>query len=280
MEKYKQIERSIITTYRSQIWKKFVAAINEYELIKDGDRIAVCISGGKDSMLMAKCFQELQRHGRKNFDAAYLVMDPGYNEINRLAIENNAKLLNIPVKIFESDIFSAVENVGGAPCYLCARMRRGCLYAEAKSAGCNKIALGHHFDDVTETVLMGILYNGRIQSMPPKLKSDNFENMELIRPMYRVYERDIINWKNYNGLSFIQCACRFTENCTLCDNAGGGGKRQEMKNLIKTLKKNNPNVAVNIFRSMYNINLDTVVGYKKDGAKHTFLEDYDNSAGE
>jgi tRNA(Ile)-lysidine synthase TilS/MesJ len=257
------------------IWKKFTAAVNEYRLIKDGDKIAVCISGGKDSMLMAKCFQELKKHGKNNFEPVYLVMDPGYNEINRLAIENNAKLLNIPVQIFETNIFEAVASVDQSPCYLCARMRRGSLYSKAKELGCNKIALGHHFDDVVETVLMGILYNGQIQSMRPKLRSENFEGMELIRPMYRIAERDIINWKNYNELEFIQCACRFTENCTICDNGGGGSKRQEMKYLIKTLKKTNPNADLSIFKSMYNINLDTVLGYKKDGKRYNFLEYYD-----
>jgi tRNA(Ile)-lysidine synthase TilS/MesJ len=277
MERYEKTERSIITTYRSAIWKKFVAAINEYKLIKDGDKIAVCISGGKDSMLMAKCFQELKRHGRNNFEAVFLVMDPGYNEINRLTVENNAKLLNIPITVFESNIFSVVADIDESPCYLCARMRRGNLYAKAKELGCNKIALGHHFDDVIETILMGILYNGQIQSMMPKLKSDNFEGMELIRPMYLVEERDIINWRNYNELNFIQCACRFTENCSICNNGGGGSKRQEVKELIKTLKRNNPNAGINIFRSMYNINLDTAIGYKKDGKKHGFLDCYDKS---
>jgi tRNA(Ile)-lysidine synthase TilS/MesJ len=277
MERYEQIERSIITTYRAHIWKKFVEAVNEYRLIKNGDKIAVCISGGKDSMLMAKCFQELKKHGKNNFEAVYLVMDPGYNEINRLTIENNAKLLNIPVTVFDSDIFEAVASVDKTPCYLCARMRRGCLYSKAKELGCNKIALGHHFDDVIETVMMGILYNGQIQSMMPKLHSDNFEGMELIRPLYKVKERDIINWKNYNDLNFIQCACRFTENCTVCDNGGGGSKRQEMKYLIKTLRKNNPNADLNIFNSMYNINLDTAIGYKKDGIRHGFLDGYEES---
>ncbi|MDR3262848.1 MAG: tRNA 2-thiocytidine biosynthesis protein TtcA [Clostridiales bacterium] len=276
MERYKDIERSIITTYRASVWKKFISAINEYALIKDGDKIAVCISGGKDSMLMAKCFQELKKHGKNNFEAVYLVMDPGYNEINRLTIENNAKLLNIPVEIFESNIFETVANTEESPCYLCARMRRGSLYAKAKEYGCNKIALGHHFDDVTETIMMGILYNGQIQSMMPKLKSDNFEGMELIRPMYKISERDIINWRNYNDLNFIQCACRFTENCSVCDNGGGGSKRQEMKYLIKALNKKNPNAALNIFRSVYNVNLDTVIGYKKDGERHYFWEDYDS----
>jgi tRNA(Ile)-lysidine synthase TilS/MesJ len=275
MERYEKIEKSIITTYRAGIWKKFVEAVNEYRLISGGDKIAVCVSGGKDSALMAKCFQELERHGKNNFEAVYLVMDPGYNEINRLTVENNARLLNIPITVFETDIFSVVANTEKTPCYLCARMRRGFLYSKAKELGCNKIALGHHFDDVIETVMMGILYNGQIQTMPPKLHSDNFEGMELIRPLYKVKERDIINWKNYNDLNFIQCACRFTENCSVCDNGGGGSKRQEMKYLIKSLRKNNPNADLNIFHSMYNINLDTAIGYKKDGIKHSFLDEYE-----
>ncbi|MDR3319068.1 MAG: tRNA 2-thiocytidine biosynthesis protein TtcA [Clostridiales bacterium] len=277
MESYKEIEKSLITTYRSKIWNKFTAAVKEFELIRDGDRIAVCISGGKDSMLMAKCVQELKRHGRDNFEAVYLVMDPGYNAINRQQIESNARLLNIPVEIFGSDIFAAVASAGGSPCYLCARMRRGALYAEAQSRGCNKIALGHHFDDVIETVMLGIIYNGRIQSMRPKLKSDNFKGMELIRPLYRVPERDIIAWRNHNGLQFIQCACRFTENCAVCTDGAGGGKRDQIKRLIRELKKLNPAADMNIYNSMYNINLDTVIGCKKGGEKHVFLEDYDES---
>jgi tRNA(Ile)-lysidine synthase TilS/MesJ len=275
MEKYLEIEKSIITTYRNKIWKKFTAAVSEYRLVKDGDKIAVCISGGKDSMLMAKCMQELKRHGRNDFEIVFLVMDPGYNEINRLTVENNARILNIPIHIFESDIFKIVAETDHSPCYLCARMRRGCLYAKAKELGCNKIALGHHFDDVIETVLMGILYNGQIQTMMPKLKSDNYEGMELIRPMYRVAETDILNWRNHNELAFIQCACRFTENCSACDNGGGGSKRQEMKYLIKRLKKENPSAAINIFNSVRNINLDAVIGYKRDGKEHYFLDDYE-----
>ncbi|MDR1939409.1 MAG: tRNA 2-thiocytidine biosynthesis protein TtcA [Clostridiales bacterium] len=271
MEGYERIERSIITTYRASVWKKFVEAVNEYKLINDGDKIAVCISGGKDSMLMAKCFQELKKHGKNNFEALYMVMDPGYNEYNRRVIEENLKTLNIPAEIFETNIFDTVAGLSGAPCYLCARMRRGNLYAKAKELGCNKIALGHHFNDVIETVLMGIFYNGRIQSMPPKLKSKNFEGMELIRPMYKIEERDIINFKNYNKLEFIRCACRFTEFCSPTDD--GSSTRRQMKNLVKTLKKTNVNADINIFKSMYNINLDTVIGYQKDGVRHNLIDE-------
>jgi tRNA(Ile)-lysidine synthase TilS/MesJ len=278
-DKCNEIERSIITTYRAKIWKKFAAAVEEYKLISDGDKIAVCVSGGKDSMLMAKCFQELSRHGRHNFETVFLVMDPGYDPINRRAVENNAALLNVPVVIFGSDIFETVARAGGSPCYLCARMRRGHLYSKAKELGCNKIALGHHFDDVVETLLMGLLYNGQFQSMRPKLRSANFEGMELIRPMYRVEESDIINWRNLNGLEFIRCACRFTESCSSCDNGAGGSKRSEMKRLIRSLKKDNPNAAINIFNSAYNVNLDTLLGYKKDGRRVGFLDEYGDADG-
>ena len=276
-----RVERSIITTYRSSIWKKFVAAINEYRLIEDGDRIAVCVSGGKDSMLMAKCFQELKKHGKNNFDAVYIAMDPGYSPFNRGAVENNAELLGIPLTFFESDIFDVIEKSGGAPCYLCARMRRGFLYSKAQELGCNKIALGHHFDDVIETILMGILYNGRIRSMLPKLDSANFKGMRLIRPMYRVLEQAIINWKNYNGLNFIQCACPLSATAcggdsqgaaSSCSSSGNGSKRQEIKWLIKTLKKTNPNVDISIFKSAYNVDLDTVIGYKKNGVRHSLFD--------
>lgn len=272
MERYKEIERSLITTYRSKIWRKFTLAINEYELVQGGDKIAVCISGGKDSMVLAKCFQELKRHGNDNFELEFLVMDPGYAPENREKIEKNAEMLNIPIKIFESDIFSIVTEVDESPCYLCARMRRGFLYSKAQELGCNKIALGHHFDDVIETIMMGILYNGQIQSMMPKLLSTNFKGMELIRPLYHVHEYDIINWTKYNGLSFLQCACRFTEKC----NVGTmDSKRLEMKKLIRQLKETNPNADLSIFKTSYNINLDTVIGYKKDGIRHSFLEEYD-----
>jgi tRNA(Ile)-lysidine synthase TilS/MesJ len=273
-DRCKKAEKSIITTYRTRIWRKFVSAINDYELIADGDNIAVCMSGGKDSALMAKCFQELLRHGKANFKLRFLVMDPGYNELNRRVIENNAEILEIPIEIFKSDIFDIVANVDRSPCYLCARMRRGWLYTKAKELGCNKIALGHHFDDVVETILMGILYNGQIQTMMPKLKSDNHPGMELIRPLYKVPESEIINWRNLNELSFIRCACRFTENCAVCDDGTGASKRLEMKELVKSLKIDNPDVAKNIFNSVCNVNLDAIVGYRKNGTRHKFLDDY------
>ena len=234
LERYQEIEKSIITTYRKTIWKRFIEAINEYKLIEDGDKIAVCISGGKDSMLMAKCFQELERHGKKNFEVIYLCMNPGYNEINKQRILSNAKLMNIPLTFFESNIFDVVERIDNNPCYICARMRRGYLYNKARELGCNKIALGHHFDDVIETILMGMLYGSQVQTMMPKLHSSFHKGMELIRPMYFVNEADILAWKNKNDLQFIQCACRFTENCTMCDNGGGGSKREEVKNLIRS----------------------------------------------
>ncbi|MBE5963293.1 MAG: tRNA 2-thiocytidine biosynthesis protein TtcA [Lachnospiraceae bacterium] len=275
MERYQEIERSIITKFRKPIWKKFIDGINEYELIKEGDKIAVCISGGKDSMILAKCMQELQRHGKVKFELVFLCMDPGYNEINRQMIENNAKILNIPLTIFETDIFDIVADIDDSPCYLCARMRRGYLYKNAQALGCNKIALGHHFDDAIETILMSMLYGAQIQTMMPKLKSTNHEGMELIRPLYLVKEADIIKWKESNDLQFIQCACRFTENCTLSDNGGGNSKRQEMKSLIKKFRQTNEAIEMNIFRSVYNVNLNTVIGYSKDGEKHHFLETYD-----
>ena len=274
MEAFEKIERSIITTYRGSIWRKFVSAIKEYNLIQDGDKIAVCISGGKDSFLLAKCFQELKRHGKNNFNLEFIVMDPGYNKINREKIEENAKKMNIPIQIFNSDIFEVAYTAGGSPCYLCARMRRGFLYKKAQELGCNKIALGHHFDDVIETILMGILYNGQYQSMMPKLRSKNFNAMELIRPLYLVKEKDILAWKNYNQLEFIACACKFTEENKENDTGISDSKRLEMKMLIKNLKKNNPNVDINIFRSMYNINLNTVIEYTKGDEKHNFLQEY------
>lgn len=276
MEKYLEIERSLITKYRKPIWRKFVKGIQEYDLIQEGDKIAVCISGGKDSMLMAKLLQELQRHGKYKFELVFLVMNPGYNEINKQTIINNADLLNIPIIMFETQIFDIVAEVEESPCYLCARMRRGYLYKTAKEMGCNKIALGHHFNDVVETILMGMFYGGQVQTMMPKLHSKNFEGMELIRPMYLIEEDDIIAWKTYHELTFIQCACRFTENCTLCDNGGGGSKRQEMKILIKKLKKTNPNIDKNIFRSMHNVNLDTLIGYHTATKQYNFLDDYQN----
>lgn len=277
MEKYLEIERSLITKYRKPIWRKFVKGIKQYDLIKEGDKIAVCMSGGKDSMILAKLMQELQRHGNMKFELVFMVMDPGYNPINRQTIINNAKLLNIPITMFETDIFDIVAEVDESPCYLCARMRRGYLYQEAKKLGCNKIALGHHFNDVVETIMMGMFYGGQVQTMMPKLHSQNFEGMELIRPMYLVEEDDIIAWKTYHDLTFIQCACRFTENCTLCDNGSGGSKRQEMKILLKKLKKTNPNIDKNIFRSVHNVNLDTIIGYHTKSEEYNFLDDYEKT---
>lgn len=277
MERYEEIERSIIKKYRKPLWRQFVKGINEYQMIQEGDKIAVCISGGKDSMLLAKLMQEIHRHGVIKFDLIFLVMDPGYNEINRQRIINNTDLLGIPITIFESNIFETVEQVENTPCYLCARMRRGYLYSNAQKLGCNKIALGHHFDDVIETILMGMMYGGKIETMMPKLHSQNFEGMELIRPMYMVREADIIAWKEYNDLQFIQCACRFTENCTMCDNGGGGSKREEMKKLIKKLRMTSDVIEKNIFRSVQDINLGTIIGYHKGDEKHDFLEEYDKN---
>lgn len=274
MEKYKLIERSIIKKYRKEIWKRFVEGINDYELIQEGDKIAVCISGGKDSMLMAKCMQELKRHGKVHFDLEYVVMDPGYNDINRQRIIDNAELMNIPIKVFQSDIYDIVADIDDSPCYLCARMRRGYLYKNAQELGCNKIALGHHFDDVIETILMSMLYAGEFKTMMPKLKSTNFKGIELIRPMYKVREEDILAWKRYNDLQFIQCACRLTENCVLGDN-GGGSKREEMKALIKKFRRTNPHIDQNIFASAHNVNLETVIGYRKQGQRYSFLDEYD-----
>lgn len=273
--KAKDVEQSLRKKFRKTIWSKFTKAINTYELVKPGDRIAVCISGGKDSMLMAKCFQELKLHNKFDFEVKFLVMDPGYSAENRKVIEENAKRLNIPVTIFETDIFDSVYHVEKSPCYLCARMRRGHLYHFAKEAGCNKIALGHHYDDVIETILMGMLYGAQIQTMMPKLHSTNFEGMELIRPLYLVREDDIKAWRDYNGLHFIQCACKFTDTCTTCSNEENRSKRVEIKELIKLLKQGNPYVEKNIFKSVENVNLDTVVAYKQNGEKHTFLEGYD-----
>lgn len=274
MERSQEIERSIIKKFRKTIWNRFIKGIKEYQLINAGDKIAVCISGGKDSMLMAKCMQHLQKYSEVPFEVEYLVMNPGYNEINKQKIIENSKILDIPIKMFETKIFDVVADIDNSPCYLCARMRRGYLYSHAKELGCNKIALGHHFDDVIETILMGMLYGGQVQTMMPKLHSTNFEGMELIRPMYMVKEEDIIAWKLYNDLQFIQCACRFTENCTMCDNGGGGSKRQEMKELIKSFRKINPNIDSNIFRSVENVNLSTIISYHIGDEKHHFLDDY------
>ncbi|MDF2878424.1 MAG: PP-loop protein [Clostridia bacterium] len=273
MEKYQEIERSIIKKYRKQIWSKFITGINDYQLIQEGDKIAVCISGGKDSMLLAKCMQELQKHGKVKFELEFIVMDPGYNPYNRQVIMDNAQHLNIPIKIFDTQIFDIVASVDESPCYLCARMRRGYLYKYAQDLGCNKIALGHHFDDVIETVLMSMLYAGEIKTMMPKLHSTNYEGMELIRPMYLVKEEHILAWKRTHDLQFIQCACRFTENCVLGDN-GGGSKRQEMKVLIKKFRQTNPHIEMNIFRSVHNVNLNTVIAYRKDNKVHSFLDEY------
>lgn len=272
----KDVEQSLRKKFKKKIWCKFTKAINQYELVKEGDRIAVCISGGKDSMLMAKLFQELKLHNKFEFDVKFLVMDPGYSPANRKVIEENARKLNIPIHIFESDIFESVFNVEKSPCYLCARMRRGHLYTYAKSMGCNKIALGHHYDDVIETILMGMLYGAQIQTMMPKLHSTNFEGMELIRPLYLVREDDIKAWRDYNDLHFIQCACKFTDTCTTCNNEENQSKRVEIKELIKRLKQVNPYVEGNIFKSIENVNLSTVIAYKKDGVKHSFLEEYDD----
>ena len=272
LDRCSEIERSIVKKFRKEIWRKFTKAINEYELIQDGDKIAVCISGGKDSMLMAKLFQELERHGKKNFEVVFLVMNPGYNEINYETIVNNAKILNVPITVFTSEIFDIVAGEEESPCYLCARMRRGHLYSKAKELGCNKIALGHHFDDVIETILMGMLYGAQVQTMMPKLHSTNFPGMELIRPLYLVREEDIIHWMNYNDLHFIQCACRFTESCASCGGTEKGSKRAEIKDLIRELRKKNPYIEKNIFRSVENVNLNTVIGYKKDGVRHHFLD--------
>lgn len=274
LDRCKEAERSIVKKFRKEIWRKFTKAINEYELIQDGDRIAVCISGGKDSMLMAKLFQELERHGKKNFEVVYLVMNPGYNELNYQTILNNAKLLEVPVTVFKTEIFDTVADITESPCYLCARMRRGYLYSKAKELGCNKIALGHHFDDVIETILMGMLYGAQIQTMMPKLHSTNFEGMELIRPLYLIREADIIKWMHYNELHFIQCACRFTENCASCGGTEKGSKRAEIKELIHELAEKNLVIEKNIFRSVENVNLSTVIAYKQDGVTHHFLTTY------
>ena len=272
-EKQKEIERSIIKKFRKGIWRKFTKGIREYDLIQDGDKIAVCISGGKDSMLMAKLFQELLKHGKANFELVFLVMNPGYNEDNWKIIQDNAKVLGIPLTVFETQIFDTVADIDKNPCYLCARMRRGYLYSHAKELGCNKIALGHHFDDVIETILMGMFYGGKVETMMPKLHSQNFEGMELIRPMYLIKEDDIIAWRDYNQLNFIQCACRFTENCVSCG-GGRGSKRDEMKELIKEFRKQGDIIEKNIFRSVHNVNLRTIIGYHKDDMEYNFLDDY------
>ena len=274
-EKRARIEQSIIKKFRKPIWRAFTRALNTYDLIHEGDKSAVCISGGKDSMLMAKLFQELKKHGKFQFETVFLVMNPGYNADNWKIIQDNAKLLGIPLTVFESDIFDTVATIEQNPCYLCARMRRGHLYAQAKALGCNKIALGHHFDDVIETILMGMLYSGKIETMMPKLHSQNFEGMELIRPMYLIKEDAVKAWRDYNGLQFIQCACRFTENCVSCG-GGRGSKRDEMKELIAHFRKESDVIEKNIFKSVHNINLKTVIGYHKDDWTYNFLDDYND----
>ncbi len=271
MEKYLEIERSIITKFRPTIWRLFLRGIEEYKLIQENDKIAVCVSGGKDSMLLAKCMQELKRHGNLNFEVYFIAMDPGYSKENRKLLEENAKLLNVPLQFFETDIFNVVNNATESPCYLCARMRRGHLYAAAQKLGCNKIALGHHFDDVIETILMGMLYGAQIQTMMPKLHSTNFPHMELIRPLYLVKEKNILNWVKSNDLHFLRCACRFTDATSVTHNS----KRSEIKALISNLRKVYPNIDINIFKSVHDVNLNTLIGYHNDVIHYNFLDDYD-----
>ena len=273
MEKYQEIERSIIKKFRKDIWSKFVKAVQEFELIKENDKIMVCISGGKDSFLLAKCIEELKRHGKYPFEVHYVCMDPGYNKQNRELIEKNAKILNINLEIFESDIFDIVDQVDKSPCYLCARMRRGCLYSKAEELGCNKIALGHHFDDVIETTLLSMFYGAEIKTMMPKLHSDNFEGLELIRPMYLVKEESVISWAKYNSLNFINCACKFTSETFYDEN--NSSKRKEIKNIIKQMKKSNPNVDYNIYKALDNVNLNCTIGTKRNGEYESFLKYYD-----
>lgn len=275
MERCKEIERSIIKRYRKSIWRPFIKGIQEYQMIKEGDKIAVCISGGKDSMLLAKLLQELQRHGQMNFELKFLSMNPGYSKKNKEKLISNAELLNIPLHMFDTQIFDIVKDVEENPCYLCARMRRGHLYKNAQELGCNKIALGHHFDDVIETILMGMMYGGQMQTMMPKLHSTNFKGMELIRPMYLIKEADIITWKNYNQLEFLQCACRFTENISKSGDGVGESKRQEMKEWIKQMRATSDVIDRNIFRSVHDVNLDTLIGYHNTKMSYNFLDDYD-----
>ena len=274
------IERSIIKKYRKELWNPFIAAVKRYHLIQKNDKIAVCISGGKDSMLLAKLMQHLQKISEVPFELVFLAMDPGYNERNRRRIEENARLMEIPVTFFESEIFDIANSVEKSPCYLCARMRRGHLYANARELGCNKIALGHHMSDVIETTLMGMMYGSQIQGMLPRLKSTNFEGMELIRPMYCILEDDIISWRNYNELTFLQCACRFTENIDKSGDGTGDSKRQGTKLLIKSLKKTNPDIEHNLFESIHNVSVDTLVEYKLNGERHSFLEKFDSGEGD
>ncbi len=275
MEKHVLIERSIYKKYRKEIWKRFIAGINEYKLIEPGDRIAVCISGGKDSMLLAKCMQHLQKHSDFPFEVKYLVLDPGYSPENRAKIISNAETLDVPIEIFDAGIFDYVVDIEQSPCYMCARMRRGYLYKNAKVMGCNKIALGHHFDDVVETILLSMLYGAEIKTMMPKLHSTNFEGMELIRPLYMVREDDIKAWVRYNGLEFLDCACKFTA-MTQGNQSENEltSKRKEMKELISHFRKISPYIDMNIFKSVHNVNLETVIGYRKAGGEHSFLDDY------
>ena len=275
MEKYEEIERSIITSYRKKIWTKFLKGITEFEMLKKGDKVAVCISGGKDSMLLAKCFQELKKYSKFEFELEFIVMNPGYSQKNKQKIISNAKLLNIPIIMFETNIFECVDRIDNRACYICARMRRGYLYKKAQELGCNKIALGHHFDDVIETVLMGMLYGAQIQSMMPKLHSTSHPGMELIRPLYYVKEADIISWANKNDLEFIKCACKITEKNAMQKDGNVGSKREEIKNLIKSLREIYENVDMNIMRSTQNVNLDTLLAYRKDGKTYNFLDEYD-----
>lgn len=277
MEQHELIEKSIQKKFRKTIWNRFIMGIKEYRMINEGDKIAVCISGGKDSMLLAKCVQYLKRYSPVHFDVEYIVMNPGYNPENQQRIIENAELLHIPVHVFTTDIFNIVSHIDQSPCYLCARMRRGHLYKKAKELGCNKIALGHHFDDVIETILMGMIYGGQVQTMMPKLHSTNFAGMELIRPLYMVKEQDIIHWAKYNGLSFIQCACRFTEQQEKEQTNGDvlSSKRAEMKTLIAKLREKNSNIDANIFHSVCDINLSTIISYQQNGAYHSFLDDYE-----
>lgn len=272
LEPYQLVERSIITKYRKVLWNPFIEAVKRYEMIQPGDRIAVCISGGKDSMLLAKLMQQLQKHSDFPFELVFLVMDPGYNELNRRKIESNAALLNIPVTIFQSDIFEVADSAGKSPCYLCARMRRGYLYSRAQELGCNKIALGHHFNDVVETTLISMFYGSQLQAMLPKLHSTNFKGMTLIRPLYCVHEDDIIAWARDNDLEFIQCACRLTERSAADTGDVIVSKRKEIKLLLRRLRQDNPNIEKSIFNSIHAVALDTMPGFKTGGVEHSFLE--------
>lgn len=275
MEIPNDIELSLVKKFRLGIWSKFLKGVKDYQLIQEGDKIAVCISGGKDSMIMAMCMKRLQRYSKVPFDVEYIVMDPGYNAENRQKIIDNAAKLEIPIRIFDTKIFDSVVNVRQNPCYLCARMRRGYLYKNAQELGCNKIALGHHFDDVIETILMGMLYGSQVQTMMPKIHSENFEGMQLIRPLYMVREEDIIKWCRYNGLEFIQCACRFTEEREVYDDGSSNSKRQEVKELLKMLRERSPAIDMNIFRSVENVNLQTIISYHIGDEYHHFLDDFD-----